>query len=180
MTAIVISCTNCLLLIGAMVSMGSAGQLLMGIQQNPQRGRGWTQSLAHSSGLAAQPGTAGKGQEEKIPPGLLPKNTSRACFARRGAAGAALGAALPCRALQDLLQCSPQFSVPRAAPGAHQGTCAGPGVAAPAGMCFPSGCSVGFPRRCSRQRRLTPLGTAGLISSPWQLFMLLSGNYSFA
>lgn len=28
--------------------------------------------------------------------------------------------------------------------------------------------------------RLTPLGTAGLISSPWQLFMLLSGNYSFA
>lgn len=34
MTVIVISCTNCLLFIGAMVSMGSAGQLLMGIQQN--------------------------------------------------------------------------------------------------------------------------------------------------
>lgn len=132
LTVIVISCTNCLLLIRAMVSMGSAGQLLRGIQQNPPRGRGWTGSL----GLTAQPGTAGKGQEEKIPPGLLPKNTSRACFARRGAARAALGAVLPCRALQELLQCSPQCPAP---PAPHQGTCAGPGVAAPPGMCFSLG-----------------------------------------
>lgn len=156
MTVIVISCTNCLLFIRAVVSMGSAGQLLMGTHQNPQRGRGRTRSPARSAGFAAQPGLAGKGEEEKIPPGLLPKNTTRACFARRGAAPALAaprraGAALPHRAPRELLPVLTTVPLCPAAPGPHRGTCVGPGVAAPPGMCFSLDCFAGFPRRCSRR-----------------------------
>lgn len=54
------------------------------------------------------------------------------------------------------------------------------------GSCFLQKCAFPpvvfpvFPPKVQQAMRLTPLGTAGLISSPWQLFMLLSGNYSFA
>lgn len=54
------------------------------------------------------------------------------------------------------------------------------------GSCFLQKCAFPpvvfpvFPKKVQQAMRLTPLGTAGLISSPWQLFMLLSGNYSFA
>lgn len=172
MTAIVISCTNCLLFIRAMVSMGSAGQLLMGIQQNPHWGRGWTRSLACSGGLAAQPGTAGRGGGE-IPAGLVPRNA--AGFVLLG-----VGSSAPCQgraALQSpagAAQCSPRCLCAQQLwdPAGH--LCRARGGSSPRNVPFPGLLSP----KVQPARRRTPLGTAGLISSPWQLFMLLSGNYS--
>lgn len=115
MTVIVISCTNCLLLIRAMVSMGSAADA---DPAKPSTGQRLDTEPGAFQRAPAQPGIAGKGQEGKIPPGLLPKNTSRACFARRGAARATLGAAPPCRALRCSARClcAQQLQEPTRAP----------------------------------------------------------------
>lgn len=168
MTVIVISCTNCLLFIRAMVSMGSANGDPAELAPSPP----W--SLARSRGLAAQPGIAGKGEEEKKFLQVFCLKV-QAGFVLQGLFGSAWG----CRALQSCSGAHHHPSVPSSSrtPAGHLSRARG--GSSPRNLLF-SALWCCFPPKVQPVARLTPLGTAGLISSPWQLFMLLSGNYSFA
>lgn len=156
------------------------------------RGRGWTQNEVRFGGCSAERGIVGKGEKEKNPLGLLPKNTTRRLFSFAWSSPV-LGSPVPCcprcatRAETHGSQgprqwhgACPDVLCARWLQETHRGTRVGLGVAVSPEMCFCLGCFPRFPPKVQPVRRLTPLGTAGLISSPWQLFMLLSGNYSFA
>lgn len=124
-------------------------------------GKGEGEKNPPGSPLEAEPGVW-FGSPEQPNPWLLPMRIpwGRLAGSGHGAPHGALGARWP--------------REPLGRPALHRGSCFLQKCAFPP-VVFPV-----FPPKVQQAMRLTPLGTAGLISSPWQLFMLLSGNYSFA
>lgn len=177
--------------------MGSAGRLLSAtapqIQQNPPSltaprragaGRG---AKRVSEGSLLNEGLLAKDKKKKILQVFCLKIQPGTCFPSRGAVPSLAAPGCAARAEPRGSRGHRQRRGARhGVLGArrlqetHRGTCGGLGAAASPETCFSLGCFPRFPPKVQPARRLTPLGTAGLISSLWQLFMLLSGNYSFA
>lgn len=198
MIVIAISSTNCFPLIGTDGFHGVCRAAAIGhspeIRQTPLccsppvgPGRG-AHAARRWGGRSAARGVLGKGEGEKNPPGLLPKNTTRCLFySTWGSPGScclpwspAAARCWPCH-----LQCWPWHPWRRpCCPWCSAASSGDPArhLCRTRGSCFPRNVLFFglFSPKVQPVRRLTPLGTAGLISSPWQLFMLLSGNYSFA
>lgn len=90
MIVIAISSTNCFPLISAdgfpglcraaAISHSPTDTAKPTVPYSPSAGRGRMRSEARFGGLSAERGLVGKGQGEKNPPGLLPKNTTRHLF----------------------------------------------------------------------------------------------------